>query len=81
MDVASAPLTPITDFDLAALACGHDVDTETGRSAARHDRAVWDLLDELIDTTITESVVFLAGAAGSATVADHIAAARKATRA
>lgn len=35
----------LSDFDLAALACGHDPSTVTGAADARADRNVWDLLD------------------------------------
>lgn len=33
----------LSDFELAALVCGHDL-TETGRADARSDHRVWDLL-------------------------------------
>lgn len=35
----------LSDFDLAAIACGHDPSTNVGAAAARADHRVWDLLD------------------------------------
>lgn len=79
MDHVTGEVSALSDFDLAAIACGHDPATETGRSAARHDRRTWDLLDGLIDSAITESATFLRGVEPG-TIADHIATARQATR-
>lgn len=33
-------------FNLAATACGHNPRTTTGASDARHDRRVWDLVEQ-----------------------------------
>lgn len=54
------PTASITDFDIAAAVCGHDTSTTVGAENARHDRRLWDLLDGLIDDTLTESIAFLA---------------------
>lgn len=49
MDTPPAEPSPLSDFELAAIACGHDPSTVTGASDARADRAVWDLLDRIDD--------------------------------
>lgn len=45
MDDLTGEVSVLSDFDLAAMACGHDTTTAAGRSGARHDYRVWDLLD------------------------------------
>lgn len=62
----------MSDFDLAASACGHDTTTTVGAAEARGDYRVWDLLDlprhvrhqvldDLIDDTLLEAMASLRG--------------------
>jgi hypothetical protein len=80
--------SPLSDFDIAARALGHDPGTVTGASDARADHRVWDrldraarhlALDELIDEALVEATAALNGHAPT-TVAHHIHTARKAIR-
>lgn len=49
MDQPAAEPSVLSDFELAAQACGHDPGTAVGASDARADHRVWDLLDHIDD--------------------------------